>query len=616
VLEGKVRVDALVGHGGFGVVYRARHLGFDEPVAVKFLRLPPTLSDEERAQFQKAFHEEGRLLHRLSRATSTIVQAHDVGAVTSPSGVWTPYLVLEWLDGCTLQESLEGDGRRGITGYGVSSAFELLDPAAHALQIAHDLGVAHRDIKPENLFRARIGDRSTLKILDFGIAKIMSDTDVLARAYASTGWSLRAFSPPYAAPEQFDPSISATGPWTDIYALALVFVELACGKRAYVGNDATQLLLQAKDPAHRPTLASRGASTSRAVENVLHRALAVDPRNRYASMKEFWSALRSAIDSSASSVLSRPVRTPDSLQTVPAPAPTIEMPPQLDSRTTSPQLDVNRTAVVRSPRRRWERFAVLGVITLGVGLGTYFIASKEHGVSDEETTRKPMHTPASTEETPDHQGAKVTEESPEYGNGDGVDPHFPVLPAEDVGFLDDKGGRKWGDKCWLHLRAGKLGWAKAECDKAMEIAATSADQSYMPSLIYNEGLLAQAAGDIAGARSDYQRSLNLRNKLGLGGGPGYKEVRAALDALDDPSQPRTYPVCSCTFPGVEVIVEGSKIDAASECCQLIAHPTPIGVTPRKPRKICPCTPPGCLKPFSTGPCSATTYRDGCCVDTK
>lgn len=160
-LEGKVRIDAVVGEGGFGVVYRGHHVGFDDAVAVKCLKLPANLQGAERERFQKTFIDEGRLLHRLSRATAGIVQALDVGAATSPSGIWTPYLILEWLKGTPLDAELSARRARGEGGRTLAEAIELLEPAARALDAAHGQGVAHRDVKPANLFIAEIGDRKS-----------------------------------------------------------------------------------------------------------------------------------------------------------------------------------------------------------------------------------------------------------------------------------------------------------------------------------------------------------------------------------------------------------------------------------------------------------------------
>ena len=104
VLEGKYAIEALIGEGGFAVVYRAHHKGLDDRIAVKCLKIPKKLAGEERDRFLQSFLDEGKLLHRLSRADAGIVQALDVGAATSPNGTWTPFLVLEWLDGRTLED--------------------------------------------------------------------------------------------------------------------------------------------------------------------------------------------------------------------------------------------------------------------------------------------------------------------------------------------------------------------------------------------------------------------------------------------------------------------------------------------------------------------------------
>lgn len=115
-VDGKYRIDAMVGEGGFGIVYRGQHLGFGETVAIKCLRVPAALADDERERFFDSFLAEGRLLHRLSRSTAGIVQALDVGGAVSPNGVWTPYLVLEWLDGRPLEDDLEERYQQGKGG--------------------------------------------------------------------------------------------------------------------------------------------------------------------------------------------------------------------------------------------------------------------------------------------------------------------------------------------------------------------------------------------------------------------------------------------------------------------------------------------------------------------
>src|SRR5690606_21786456 len=102
-----------------------------------------------------------------------------------------------------------------------------------------------------------------------------------------TGASVQAFTARYGAPEQFSRRYGATGPWTDVFSLALVFVEAVTNRHALDGTDAAQLFVAAADPERRPTLRNLGYPAPDAIEEVLSRALAVDPRERYASAADF-----------------------------------------------------------------------------------------------------------------------------------------------------------------------------------------------------------------------------------------------------------------------------------------------------------------------------------------
>ncbi len=290
-LEGKYVVEDVVGEGGFASVYRGHHKGFDEKVAIKCLRIPKKLVGEDREKFLASFLAEGKLLHQLSKSHAGIVQALDVGVATSPSGAWTPYIVLEWLEGDTLEHELRARRKQGQAGRSLAEAIRLLEPAARALAAAHAEGVAHRDVKPANLFCTTRGGKRTIKVVDFGIAKVLSDSSDLMRAYEATGVSIRAFTPRYGAPEQFERRFGATGPWTDVFALALIVVEVVTGTSAMEG-DTAQLFVQASNPERRPTLRAHGVNEGGdEVERVLARALAVDTKERYADAGAFWDAL-------------------------------------------------------------------------------------------------------------------------------------------------------------------------------------------------------------------------------------------------------------------------------------------------------------------------------------
>jgi eukaryotic-like serine/threonine-protein kinase len=294
-IEGKYRVASVVGDGGFGVVYRGVHKGFGELIAIKCLKLPADLtSDEERDALLERLREEGRLLHKLSRATPGIVQALDVGACETPSGKWVPFLVLEWLEGETLAHWIRKRHSEGRDPLSLPEAMELLAPVAQALAVAHAQKVAHRDVKPANLFITQVGESRTLKVLDFGIAKVLSDHTTLTAALEATALTPAAFTPRYGAPEQFNKQRGATGPWTDVFALALILVELCTGDKALDGDDPTQLYIASADPVMRPTLRARGAVVSDEVEKVVAKALAVDPRERYGEAGAFWKELEAA----------------------------------------------------------------------------------------------------------------------------------------------------------------------------------------------------------------------------------------------------------------------------------------------------------------------------------
>ena len=149
-IRGTYRIEAVAGVGGFGIVYRATHLALGAPVAIKCLKVPSLLSTEERRELQEKLNAEGKVLDRL-KDTNGIVRVQDAGEEHSPSGYWTPYLVLEWLEGRTLAADIRKQGARSLA----EALRNLLDPAVLAIAEAHAEGVSHLDLKPENLFLAK-----------------------------------------------------------------------------------------------------------------------------------------------------------------------------------------------------------------------------------------------------------------------------------------------------------------------------------------------------------------------------------------------------------------------------------------------------------------------------
>ncbi|HXN32078.1 MAG TPA: serine/threonine-protein kinase, partial [Polyangiaceae bacterium] len=301
-LEGKYDVQGLVGETDFSVVYRAHHRIWRRPVAIKAFKVP-TLADDERQQLLEAFVTEGALLMDLSERGAAVCQARDVGSVITENGDWLPYLVLEWLEGETLDVMLMRERARGSAPRTVAQAIQLLDPVAKALSLAHERGIVHRDVKPANVFMLADAaiDGSTCKLIDFGGAKVVGMADGRQRE----GAIRQLFTPAYAAPEQFLPGSGrqgepgATGPWTDVFALALVLVEVVTGRNPRQGDTVAALALSAWNPEVRPTLRTLGANVSDEVERVIARAVALSPRFRYANARAFWSALGAALDAHA-----------------------------------------------------------------------------------------------------------------------------------------------------------------------------------------------------------------------------------------------------------------------------------------------------------------------------
>lgn len=298
VIAEKYRVDSVVDEGGFSVVYKAEHLIWREPVALKCFRALAAADPSQRDQLLDTFIQEGKLMASLSSRSAAIVQARDIGKLTTASGQWVPYMVMEWLEGKPLDIVLYEERKARMPPRAVHEALALLEPVAVALELCHGRNIAHRDIKPGNLFvlgNPRGAD-VRVKLLDFGIAKVMETHAAKATASAHTGNEITAFTPNYGAPEQFSRSHGATGPWTDVFALGLIFVEiLRGGVAALEGNDFIQLAVASRDPGRRPTPRTFGIEVTDEVERVFQQAFAIDPAERYKSMGEFWTSLHQAV---------------------------------------------------------------------------------------------------------------------------------------------------------------------------------------------------------------------------------------------------------------------------------------------------------------------------------
>ncbi len=301
-VAGAYQVQEVVAEGGFGVVYRAFHPGFRASVALKCLKIPQSIGAEAQAKFLEQFRAEAELLFRLSASIPTVVRPLHVDKLNLQDGTFVPFMALEWLDGEDLDAVLQRRGREGLGGYPIKKLVRLLTPVARALERAHTfqgaegtISIIHRDVKPENIYLADIHGERVVKVLDFGISKARSVASQVAGKTSQSGVGPAAFTPCYGSPEQWLPKrYGQTGPWTDVWGLALTFME-ALTLRTSLEGDMSAMMGTALDPERRPTPRNEGVEVSDEVEAVFLRALAVDPRQRYPDAGAFWDDLLKAL---------------------------------------------------------------------------------------------------------------------------------------------------------------------------------------------------------------------------------------------------------------------------------------------------------------------------------
>jgi serine/threonine-protein kinase len=302
---GNFHVERVVAEGGFGVVYRAQHGAFRAPVAIKCLKIPEQMTKQQRSVFLEKFREEAELMFRLSAAITEVVRPLHVDVLMLPDGRFVPFLALEWLEGESLDGIITRRREQAQAPLGLHKVVKMMRPVATALSRAHRfpgpngaVSIIHRDLKPENIFVASIGGTESMKILDFGIAKAKSAASQAAGRI--TGRTLdedeqASFTPAYGAPEQWTPkTYGETGPWTDIWGLALSMVEVLCGAPV-IDGDTFMMRRACLDDKRRPTPRTHGADVPIEVEKVFEKALAVDPRRRYKEVETFWSELEVAM---------------------------------------------------------------------------------------------------------------------------------------------------------------------------------------------------------------------------------------------------------------------------------------------------------------------------------
>jgi eukaryotic-like serine/threonine-protein kinase len=338
VLSDRYELTRILGRGGMAEVYAAHDRVLDRDVAVKLL----LERFKEDSAFTRRFSDEAKHAARLNHP-------HLVGVYDTGQDDGQPFIVMELVDGRSLQEALAEGGLDATTAISVVAA------VCEALGYAHERGVIHRDVKPGNIMLANDG---SVKVTDFGIARAIGN-DTVTRTAAVLGTAA------YLSPEQAQGG--ALDPRSDLYSLGVVLYEALTGTQPFRGESAVTVAYQHVQEQPRPPR-ERNPEISVALEAVILRALAKNPANRYQTARDMHTDLLAARDGAP--VMAPPLLSEDA---------TLLLEPELTERATR-----HNRRQARQRRTIGVLFGLIGVLAV-IGIG-YGLASLFNGGGTEIAT--------------------------------------------------------------------------------------------------------------------------------------------------------------------------------------------------------------------------------------
>ena len=356
VLDHRYRITERIAAGGMGVVYRAERIGLGKPVAVKFLHRTAALLPDHRVRFEREAAAMSRLTH------PNLVSIIDYGS-------WEelPYLVMEYHRGGSLRNALDQSGALPP-----ERAVFIARQMLAGLASAHAAGVLHRDLKPSNVLLVGAPGEDLVKILDFGVAKLLDSgggpTEVSVVAGRVIG-TPAYMSPEHARAEPMDGR-------ADIYSVGLLIYEMVTGRRPFQAEGKLGLLrMQVEDMPERPR--ARAPDLSTELDAAIWKALEKDPDERWQSAEEFAAALAAVPEGRAGRQLAADVgpwiTPPPGTVMAPTPLPARRPTPRPDSDSGYTD-DLEAVGLIRRTR-------VLRGIALGLFLGALLLGLVWLGVT-------------------------------------------------------------------------------------------------------------------------------------------------------------------------------------------------------------------------------------------
>ena len=367
MLDEKYRLDQLLEVGGMGAVYVGTHTKLQKQVAIKVLRRELAQIPDMIERFQREAIAASRIGHE------NIVNVSDLG--TGRDG--SPFLVMEYLNGHTLGARIRHGGAMSIP-TACSIAREILS----AVSAAHKAGIIHRDLKPENVFIVRGTRGESIKILDFGISRVMElQADGAEQRLTYTGQVMG--TPYYMAPEQAA-GRSDLGAPVDVYATGVILYEMLSGVVPFEAGNYNTIIYKVLAGLYEP-LSTKLSGVPPDLEAIVNHAMALQPEQRFATADEFAAALEPYSYGASFG----PSQTP-------MPGPAMVFPGMVPSATPLPQSQAPTTpkGEPAAPRRRWLLFTLLGLVLAGAGATAIVLAAQAGSDTGQDAAQPPAAQPA------------------------------------------------------------------------------------------------------------------------------------------------------------------------------------------------------------------------------